>query len=144
MAVHSTYLKDLFAKDNFGKIIISSVKFLKAQRIQTPFDAIACTGLSGCLVAPTIAWTLGVTLIVVRKPQEKRHASAVVEGADSNRYIVVDDFISSGATIRLVMKEITESVVKGTAVGIFLWRPGSAPSPVGVNVPIWRRPEEMP
>lgn len=71
------------------------------------FDAIAFQGLSGALIAPIIAMQMDKTLIAVRKPNEECHSLYRVEGdVAARRYIIVDDFISSGNTVRAILNAV--------------------------------------
>jgi hypoxanthine phosphoribosyltransferase len=73
------------------------------------FDAIVVSGTSGLLVGPAIADQLGLPLVVVRKPDDGSHSGSLVEGAvgfdkPNPKYIVVDDFVSSGDTVARIME----------------------------------------
>lgn len=92
------------------------------------FDAIACRGVSGIVVASAVASRLAKQLIVVRKPDVKSHADVTAEGRPLSdyTYIVIDDFICSGATIRETMKTLLtdekfQSHGYGRCVGVFLY-----------------------
>jgi adenine/guanine phosphoribosyltransferase-like PRPP-binding protein len=80
------------------------VKMVRARNIE--FDAIACRGVSGLLIAPIVAMRLNKTLIVVRKG-ENTHSPYTVEGDHgANTYLILDDFIDVGDTVRQIAKEI--------------------------------------
>ncbi len=82
------------------------IKMIKARGLK--FDAIACRGVSGLLIAPIVAMRLNKTLIVVRKG-EKTHSCYVVEGDHAaKRYLILDDFIASGATVRAKQARLVE------------------------------------
>ena len=72
------------------------------------FDAIAFTGISGAITAPIVAFILHKPLIVVRKQDDhSTHSSMSVEGdCTALTYIVVDDFFSSGQTLRRIIEEV--------------------------------------
>lgn len=66
----------------------------------TPIDAIAFTGMSGALVAPRVASLLDLPMLMVRKAHDGSHSNYRVEGfVGSQCYVIVDDFVSSGATV---------------------------------------------
>lgn len=93
-------------------------------------DAIAFRGISGAMVAPHVAAALGLPAILVAKTGETQHRGPVsvlwderradpryrwnvmgwrlsrLSEADRPRYVIVDDFISSGATVRAITKMI--------------------------------------
>jgi hypothetical protein len=73
------------------------------------FDSIAFRGLSGALVAPIVAMQMNKTLIAVRKPHEDAHTIHRVEGdMGARRFIILDDFVCSGDTVRAILKDIDD------------------------------------
>ena len=100
------------------------VKAIRASKIQ--FDAIAYRGNSGALIAPGVAIALNKPLILVRKNNENSHSSYSVEGyvRPECSYIIVDDFVSSGATIEAITVDITQEVPDTLCVGVFLYEKG--------------------
>lgn len=73
------------------------------------FDTIAFRGMSGALIAPALALELQKNLIMVRKPSDKGHSCFKVEGnQDAKRYIIVDDFESSGDTKRIIIEAVRD------------------------------------
>jgi len=64
------------------------------------------TGLSGTLAVPHLARHLGSLWGIVRK-EISPHDSRLFVGAVEDRWIFVDDFVSSGATQRRVMDVIS-------------------------------------
>lgn len=82
------------------------------------FDAIAFSGLSGALFAPMVAFALDKTLLAVRKG-EQCHSSRLVEGDyAARRFVILDDFISCGDTMRHILDEIHEAVPEAECIGI--------------------------
>lgn len=86
------------------------------------FDAIAFQGVSGALVAPVIGFILRKPLIAVRKG-EKSHTTRKVEFgiATPKTYVIVDDFISTGETIKQIVLNIAAYYPESKCVGIGLW-----------------------
>ncbi len=77
------------------------------ERYADKYDTLAFAGLSGAIIAPTLALKLGKELVAVRKASDKRHSYHAVEGYDDvNNYIIVDDFIDTGATVRRIQEQI--------------------------------------
>ena len=73
-------------------------------------DAVVVTGKSGLSLAFATLMLIDFPLIVVRKRGENSHGNPV-EGKDYtefSRYIVLDDFVSSGTTITNIMDSIGE------------------------------------
>lgn len=82
------------------------------------FDAIAFRGLSGALIAPTVAMLMGKTLLAVRKPEEQRHSYRMVEGDyAARRYVIIDDMVSSGDTLRAIWSEINRVMPHAECIG---------------------------
>ena len=111
---HAGYLEAFIRPEQLADSINKAVLALKMHDSQ--YDAIAFSGLSGMLMAPTIALLTNKTMIAVRKPIEldfgNCHSSNLVEGDKGARsYIIVDDFECSGAT-NLRIKE-----------AIYRWQP---------------------
>ena len=80
------------------------VRMIRERKLE--FDAIACRGISGLLIAPIVAMRLNKTLIVVRKG-EKTHSGYEVEGDHgAKRYLILDDFIDCGDTVRAITEQI--------------------------------------
>jgi len=78
------------------------------------FDAIAFRGLSGALVAPIVAMQMGKTLIAVRRRNESRHTTHLAEGdLGARRYVILDDFICSGDTVRAIVSGIEAEFTDG-------------------------------
>lgn len=89
-----------------------------------PMQAIAFTGLSGSIIAGPLATELECYLYAVRKDGESRHSSNLVEGPatiNSKDYLIVDDFVNSGNTIRRIAKAVFEHS-NARCVGIYCWR----------------------
>lgn len=84
------------------------------------FDAIAFTGGSGAAFAPILAYELDKKLVIVRKDgQSSHHGTNVSASRGVNTCIIVDDFVSSGNTIRFVQSKV-EPTIK--VVGIYLYK----------------------
>jgi adenine/guanine phosphoribosyltransferase-like PRPP-binding protein len=84
------------------------------------FDAIAVRGLSGLLIGPTVAMMMDKNIVVVRKDIDDTHSKFRAEGtANGMRYIIVDDFTESGATVCSMLEILS---TKGcTCVGLMLY-----------------------
>jgi hypoxanthine phosphoribosyltransferase len=134
VAYHSMYLNELDPCHG-QEAVAASIKALS----KISFDAIAFTGMSGALVAPSVAYALNKPLIMVRKPNDGSHAvkqyNVLVEGAlEVSSYVIIDDFYCTGKTLHYIVQSIKEQrnkILTGTArannsdiccVGIFLYR----------------------
>jgi adenine/guanine phosphoribosyltransferase-like PRPP-binding protein len=82
------------------------------------FDTIAFRGLSGALLAPVIAMKMGKELIAVRKG-EKCHSYRMLEGNTAvERYVIVDDFVSCGDTVRAILDEVYAVAPEAKCIGV--------------------------
>ncbi len=103
--IQTDYLNRVYGKE-FLKLVPMAVAKLRAFRKKHHFDAIAFTGSSGAALAFPLSYFLKLPLIHVRK-KDRNHFSEKIEGTmSSQKYIIVDDFIASGATVRRVIKTI--------------------------------------
>jgi adenine/guanine phosphoribosyltransferase-like PRPP-binding protein len=87
------------------------------------FDTIAFRGLSGSLIAPTVAMTMNKTLLAVRKGEDC-HSGNIVEGDyNAERFVIVDDMLSSGATVAAIIEAVASNVPKAKCIGVlqYLW-----------------------
>jgi adenine/guanine phosphoribosyltransferase-like PRPP-binding protein len=106
---------------NRNKIIIKAVCDLR--KIIDSFDTIACCGVSGLMVVPQIAELLNKNIVIVRKSEEKRYSEFWVEGATPFRYIIVDDLICSGNTVKWIYNAIHEDNPKAICTGLYCYLP---------------------
>lgn len=118
---HADYLTN--ALTNRKKTICKAVRRLKHLiKFGLKFDAIAFTGLSGSLIAPSIADRLNVGLIAIRKTRDKTHSQWKVEStSDISSYIIIDDLVCGGKTIRGIIKKINNTPYKAICNGLYLY-----------------------
>ena len=129
---HADYLNKLIPTDKLAK----TARLAKIALKQFDYDAIACRGVSGLLIAPIMAVRLKKSLLVVRKPHENNHSSQMVEGdAAAKRYIILDDFTCSGETAKAIKRAIDEFAPEAVCLGVLevnrlhpskYWQPGPA------------------
>ena len=103
-----------------NKIIIKAVCDLR--KISDSFDSIACCGVSGLMVVPQIAELLNKHIIVVRKG-EKCYSEFRTEGVAPFRYIIVDDLICSGNTVKHIKKVLKEEYRRSQCMGVYCYLP---------------------
>lgn len=73
------------------------------------FDTLAGTGMSGSIVIPLLARALDKHFLLIRKDGAGAHTDAHV-GVLGERWLFVDDFISSGATKQRVADAVADIV----------------------------------
>ena len=103
-----------------NKIIIKAV--CKLRKIAETFDSIACCGVSGLMVVPQISELLNKNIIIVRKG-EKCYSEFRTEGVAPFRYIILDDLICSGNTVKHIKKVLKEEYARSTCVGAYCYLP---------------------
>jgi adenine/guanine phosphoribosyltransferase-like PRPP-binding protein len=84
----------------------AAAKILK--QIPEKYDTLAFSGISGAIIGPMVASRIGKeTLLVRKKSDSDRNSSAVVSGfANCKKYIIIDDFVSTGHTVKYIQREI--------------------------------------
>lgn len=97
------------------------------------FDAIAMQGLSGYTIGMPLAYLMRKMPVAVRKPIEidrnqatyntgLSHSSFLVEGGtETCKYVIVDDQISSGRTVKRMLKAMAEHRPGSECVGVLLY-----------------------
>ena len=106
---------------NRNKIIIKAVCDLR--KISDQFDSIVCCGVSGLMVVPQIAELLDKHIVIIRKPNEKCYSDFPMEGVTPFRYVIVDDLVCSGSTIKHIKHTIYEDCPKARCVGVYCYIP---------------------
>lgn len=83
----------------------------EAQRLlsDVDFDTIVARGISGTVAAAMIAREMRKDLLIVRKGTEGNHGCYSVEGILGRKWLFVDDFISSGKTLREVYGRVKDA-----------------------------------
>ena len=105
---------------NRNKIIIKAVCDLR--KISDSFDSIACCGVSGLMVVPQVAELLNKHIIIVRKG-EKCYSEFRTEGVAPFRYIILDDLICSGSTVKHIKQTLKEEYSRSQCVGVYCYLP---------------------
>jgi len=113
----SSYHEKTFRPGSLKAIVNRVIKKLEKLRQEIKFDAIAFRGISGSSIAYPVSAIAGYHLIEVRRAPGLRngkgnsHHGSTIEGSSSRkikRYIILDDFISSGKTVEEIAKTITK------------------------------------
>jgi adenine/guanine phosphoribosyltransferase-like PRPP-binding protein len=103
-----------------NKIIIQAVT--KLRKISTDFDSIACCGVSGLMVVPQISELLNKHIVIVRKG-EKCYSEFRTEGVAPFRYIILDDLICSGNTVKHIKKVLKDEYPRSNCIGVYCYLP---------------------
>ena len=100
------------------------------------FDTLVGTGFSGGIVIPSLALAMGKNFVLIRKEtDDSHHGRGRLVGSLGERWIFVDDFISSGATRTRVVEKIEQAskreFVITEFIGQYMYSGGRAFEPVG-------------
>jgi len=119
-SIRTQYLERLYGP-KFFKLVPKAVKQLTALKKQLKFDALAFSGNSGAGFGFPLSYLMKMPVINVRHATE--HCSLTLEGTiSSSRYLIIDDCIESGKTIRRIKRVIKDELGKDTIpVCIFLY-----------------------
>jgi orotate phosphoribosyltransferase len=118
--IQTDYLEKVYSKQ-FLKLVPRAVKKLQSIMRKHPFDAIAFTGSSGAALAYPLSYFLKIPLIHVRKGAS-HYGGGKIEGTiSSKRYVIIDDFIETGASIRRVIRTVNSELEGAKPVAICLY-----------------------
>lgn len=88
-------------------------------------EAIAFSGMSGAAAAYPVCYLTGLAPLNIRKDSDSTHSSTNVEGPDNRtvtRYIILDDLIDSGRTMRHIITKLDgKGLPPSACAGILLW-----------------------
>lgn len=104
----TSYLEDIFMyPDKYSQLVDRIAGQLEALRKKQSFTGMVFRGQSGAALAYPLSARLHIPLICVRKQNENSHGFDV-EGPQANvrRFIILDDFIETGQTIKDLLKEM--------------------------------------
>ena len=117
---HSGYLEQVYTEGQLKKTVKKLHDFIKSQNMK--YDAIAFRGSSGAAVAYPLSYITGIPLIYVRKTEERSHGRRIeATRVDKPRYIIVDDLIGTGDTIKNIVHAIEEYEPGSRCIGVFLY-----------------------
>lgn len=104
--IASDYLQSALDPKEMVKSVGRITGFLSRRR--DVFDGIAVRGVSGMVIGSAVAYKMRLPLLIVRK-KDGNHSTMKVEGDESiKRYVIIDDFIGTGATVEEIVKKIEE------------------------------------
>ena len=101
MRIYSEYNRLIYHSKQFKERVNLIQKTLE----DIEYDVIVFRGISGAAAAFPLSLATNKPLLCVRKPGSHSHCR--VEGAkDFKKYVIVDDFIHSGWTLRTIKRHI--------------------------------------
>lgn len=115
------YFPTAFNPVNLAKAVDEAREFLKSSKVPE-FDTIAVRGNSGAIFGGALSVALSVPLILVRKSLENSHGGSYVQGyPESSRYLIIDDFMSSGETVNAIVDNIAEYRTMALPIGAWFY-----------------------
>ena len=112
---HCDYLRNFIVPERLRERVILARCALKYH----DFEAIAFRGMSGALISIPLALKMGKTMIMVRKEEDDCHSDYPVEGdTQAKRYVIVDDFVASGDTVKAIKKAIAKFAPDSECIGV--------------------------
>lgn len=122
---HSHYHNDVFGGiDKLNPITKKArgvmLRAIKKNGFQN-ITHVAMRGVSGMVVGGAFCGRYKYNPIVIRKSRKDSHADTLVEGCpkycDFN-YVILDDFVGSGDTLKAIMREIAEQNPTANCLGV--------------------------
>lgn len=103
------YSVELYRKD-IRKQALWVAKHLEKVLQHFNADSVAVTGHSGIIVASAALMLVDFPLMIVRKEGEETHGFSIEGRGDHHyrKYIILDDFVSTGNTVRNIETRITK------------------------------------
>lgn len=90
---------------NLAEVIETAKERLK----DVDFDTLVGTGFSGSIVIPSLALAMGKKFVLIRRDNDNsHHGKGRPVGQLGERWIFVDDFVSSGATRQRVLTKVAD------------------------------------
>jgi adenine/guanine phosphoribosyltransferase-like PRPP-binding protein len=125
--MQTSYLQHVFDQGIFQRAVDKTLTAAEAIRKRTGFDTIAFSGMSGAAMAFLLSHWMGVPTLCVRKKGDSSHyvssTRRYLEGnaVDVRKYLIVDDFISSGATVQYMIDTIGDTNAQAECVGMLMY-----------------------
>jgi len=117
MYLMSPYLEDVYSPHVYKKLVKKTVTKVRKIKRELKFTHIAFRGSSGAAMAFPVSMITGIPLIHVRKLTERSHGYPIEGYGNCEKYIIIDDFICTGKTV----KGITNSLKDIECVGIITY-----------------------
>lgn len=123
-------------------------RFVETMPANLEIDTLVGVGLSGGLVVPTLARTLGMDWLVIRKQNDGSHSSEPAFGMLGHRWLFVDDCVSSGQTIARALAGVENTIYDNSFetewVGTYLYQSDYFdPASYYLENPPWRLKEYL-
>lgn len=123
---HDYYLDVAIQTKEYKRAKPKAMKILRKHE----FESIAFRGMSGALLAVPLIHSLRKTMLMCRKPEDTTHSydgktqrTGRVEGDRAvKRYVIVDDFVASGTTVREIVAAVKLFAPEAECIGVLEMR----------------------
>jgi adenine/guanine phosphoribosyltransferase-like PRPP-binding protein len=122
--ISTKYLNSVFWPDVYAKVIDESLRIAQDLKARYQFDTIAFCGTSGAAIAFPLSYGMNLPMLCVRKQSIPSHQTPgdIVEGnVGTDKYLLVDDFISSGDTVKFIISSIKNSRPNAKCVAMLMY-----------------------
>lgn len=125
--MQTSYLQHVFEPGLFQRSVDKTLAAAECLKKSTGFDTIAFSGMSGAAMAFMLSHWMNVPLLCVRKREDTSHyvkqSRKFLEGnaTDVRKYLIVDDFISSGATVQYMIDTISSANYQAECIGMLMY-----------------------
>jgi orotate phosphoribosyltransferase len=98
------------------------IETAKERLANVDFDTLVGTGFSGGVVIPALALAMGKKFVLIRKEtDDSHHGGGRLLGELGNKWVFVDDFVSSGRTRQRVIDKVEEVESDTEYVGQYMY-----------------------
>ena len=104
--IDTDYLEDVLDVNNFSKVVENTCAAIKL--IAPKAEGIAFRGASGSLISMAICAKTKKKPMLIRK-EKNCHSLKKFEGYHCDSFVIVDDCVNSGATVRSILAAISET-----------------------------------
>lgn len=108
MEIYSGYSGLLFDPErlkNAAKLVVQQLNLLEARYPSLKYH-VAVTGKSGIAMAFAVAMIKPINIVTVRKATELTHGSKIEGEGFLDSYVILDDFVESGETVRRMAADL--------------------------------------
>lgn len=109
--IYSTYGWTTFTPEKFQSTVKKLARLIRRIRDRQGCDAIVVSGSSGSAFGYPVSFLTGIPVVYIRKANERSHGQVIeamrAEGAMKS-YVILDDFVDTGETIRYMYSQIVE------------------------------------
>lgn len=120
LKIRSCYLDPVYDPKTLIKICQKISSILKDE--MPKFDTLVGRGNSGALVISPLAHSLQIPFGIVRKNDSSHYDDKkLYEGCVPEKYVIIDDKISTGTTVRSILREVGKRNKNAKCVGLILY-----------------------